>query len=165
MTIKPDHLRTLIRETLRYLEPEIPYSETAVELLMMTAAQETQLGKYLVQIRGPARGIYQVEPASEQHVLGVLKIKNMDLYKKLMAINSPADGQGSETDRDIIFNLAYATGLARCFYWLKPAPLPERRSGALAAYDKRYWNTHLGKATEAEAIAAYSSLCLPVRDA
>lgn len=52
MAIHKDHLRGLIREVLHHLEPEIPYSEAAVELLMMTSAQETQLGKYLVQPRG-----------------------------------------------------------------------------------------------------------------
>ena len=165
MAIHKDHLRELIREVLRHLEPEIPYSEAAVELLMLTAAQETQLGKYLVQLKGPARGIYQVEPPSERAVLGGLKARYPELYKKLMALNLPIDGQdGQKTDRDIIHNLAYATALARCYYWLKPGPIP-KSPGDQAAYYKKYWNTHLGKATEAEALAAYCSLCLPVKDA
>ncbi|MCU0601273.1 MAG: hypothetical protein MUC33_01270 [Desulfobacterales bacterium] len=165
MAIHKDHLRQLIRETLRHLEPEIPYSEAAVELLMLTAAQETQLGKYLVQIKGPARGIYQVEPASERSVLAMLALRHPALHAKLMALNLAVDGQdGQLTDRDIIHNLAYATALARCFYWLKPGPIP-KAPGDQAAYYKKYWNTHLGKATEAEALAAYCSLCLPVKEA
>lgn len=164
MAIHKDHLRGLIRETLRHLEPEIPYSEAAVELLMLTAAQETQLGKYLVQLKGPARGIYQVEPPSERAVLATLELRHPAIYKKLMALNLPIDGQGTKEDRDIIFNFAYATALARCYYWLKPGPIP-KSPGDQAAYYKKHWNTYLGKATEAEALSAYCSLCLPVKDA
>jgi hypothetical protein len=162
--IYKDHLRELIREVLRHLEPEIPYTESAVELLMLTAAQESGLGKYLVQLKGPARGIYQVEPATERHVLETLQLKFPEIYTKLMAFNAPVDGQGGSEDRDMVFNLAYATALSRCNYWLKPGPIPSR-PGDQAAYYKKYWNTHLGKATEAEALTAYFNLCLPVKDA
>ena len=162
--IYKDHLRALIREVLRHLEPEIPYSEAAVELLMLTAAQESGLGKYLVQLKGPARGIYQVEPATERHVLDTLKSKHPVLYAKLMSFNAPADGQGTNEDRDMVFNLAYATALSRVNYWLKPGPIPSR-PGDQAAYYKKYWNTPLGKATEAEAMTAYFNLCLPVKEA
>jgi hypothetical protein len=60
MSIHPGQLRSLIEETLRALEPEVPYSEPAVELLMMTAAAESALGRYIKQIGGPARGIFQI---------------------------------------------------------------------------------------------------------
>lgn len=159
--ILPAHLRALIREVLRGLEPEIPYSEAAVELLMMTAAQESGLGKYLVQLKGPARGIYQVEPATERYVVGELQRRHPALYKKIMGMNAEGDGQGTAGDRDMIFNLAYATALARANYFLKPGPIPAR-PGDQAAYYKKFWNTELGKATEAEAFGAYCQLCLPV---
>lgn len=165
MAIHKDHLRGLIREVLRHLEPEIPYSEAAVELLMLTAAQETQLGKYLVQLKGPARGIYQVEPPSERATLVSMELRHPSIYKKLLALNLPLDGQdGQKTDRDIIHNLAYATALARCYYWLRTGPIP-KSPGDQAAYYKKYWNTVAGKATEAEALSAYCNLCLPVKDA
>lgn len=98
-------------------------------------------------------------------MLAGLKAKHPALYTKLMALNLSLDGQdGQKTDRDIIHNLAYATALARCYYFLKPGPIP-KTPGDQAAYYKKYWNTYLGKATEAEALAAYCSLCLPVKDA
>lgn len=46
---------------LKYLEPEIPYSESAVNLLLMTAAHESRGGTYLKQINGPALGVYQMD--------------------------------------------------------------------------------------------------------
>jgi hypothetical protein len=42
----------------------IPVTITAADLLMATAAVETALGTYLLQIKGPARGVFQVEPAT-----------------------------------------------------------------------------------------------------
>ena len=54
----------IIRPTLRALEPEIPHSLVAEELLMLTAAHESHLGTYLKQKGGPALGIYQMEPAT-----------------------------------------------------------------------------------------------------
>ena len=37
-------------------------SPSAVQLLLGTAAQESHMGHYLVQVRGPAIGMYQMEP-------------------------------------------------------------------------------------------------------
>ena len=152
-------LRELVSRVLRYLDPEIPYSEEAVELLMMTAAHESRLGTFLRQVRGPARGIYQMEPATEQHLLKLIKIKSPSLYKKLMDLNLPLDGQdGAETDSDSYHNLAYQTAMARVFYWMKPGAIP-KDPRKMAEYAKQFWNTRLGKATVEDYLNAYRSLC------
>lgn len=60
--ILPAHLRDLIiRPTLVEMGH---YSPAAEALLLGTAAHESHGGRYLSQIRGPARGIYQMEPAT-----------------------------------------------------------------------------------------------------
>jgi len=153
--IDADQLDTLIDRILYYLHPEIPYSKHAKELLLMTAAHESGLGTYLAQKKGPARGIYQVEPTTEQHVLAKLSATNRPLYNKLTALNLLLDGQdGSTTDNDSYHNLAYQTALARCIYFLKPGSIPTTPEG-MAAYAKKYWNTPKGKATELDYLLAY----------
>lgn len=47
MGFNAEALRKLVRDTLFKLDPFVPYNEDAVELLMLTAAVETQLGKNL----------------------------------------------------------------------------------------------------------------------
>ena len=63
--IKPDDLRErVIRPTLVALAEYNPLMDTeaAVELLMGTAAQESLLGDHLVQVKGPALGIFKIKP-------------------------------------------------------------------------------------------------------
>lgn len=159
-TVDANQLRALISETLTYLSPDIPYSADAVELLLLTAAQETQLGRWIKQIRGPARGIFQVEPESEAAMLAWLQAKYPEGYARLMALNAAADGQGTAGDQDMVFNLKYQAAAARWFYkWKKesrgkPEAIPTDRAEQ-ALYYKALWNTAAGKATAAEALLAY----------
>ena len=48
MSMEPDQLRELISDVLKAMKM---YSEAAVELLMLTAAQETHCGRYIKQVR------------------------------------------------------------------------------------------------------------------
>ena len=54
----------IVRPVLEHLDAADPGidSPNAEELLMLTAATESQLGRYLRQVRGPAIGVFQVEP-------------------------------------------------------------------------------------------------------
>lgn len=152
-------LRELIDRVLRYLDPEIPYSEDARELLMMTAAHETRLGTYLAQVRGPARGIYQMEPATERYLLRTMESLNPSLHAKIAALNLEIDGRdGSERDMDSYHNLAYQTAMARAHYWYRPGKIP-KDAKEMAAYAKRHWNTARGKATADDYLSAYRRLC------
>jgi hypothetical protein len=163
MGIHPDHLRELIvKPALRHLDPEIPYTPQAVELLMLTCATETQLGRYLRQLdgdgdsipEGVALGIFQMEPATwEDHDTWLLLPPNESLDKKL--------GLG-RTAEDMIHDLRYAAQMARIHYWRHPMALPTRADdvdGLAMAY-KIIYNTKAGKATVAGATAAYRKLVL-----
>ena len=56
-------MRKLIEDTLKLLEPEIKYTDDAINLVERTIAQESAYGKYRRQIGGgPALGISQIEP-------------------------------------------------------------------------------------------------------
>jgi hypothetical protein len=129
------------------------YSPDAVELLMMTAAVESRMGTYLRQIRGPARGVFQMEPSTEA-----------DLWKHYLAYKDATaeaikryDTAGTD---DIYWNLAYQILMARVHYLRVKEPLPSRYDlQAMAAFWKKYYNTHLGKGTPEKAIQAYKEMC------
>lgn len=150
-----DHLRELITLVLEELDL---YSRDAVELLMLTAAQESRLGHYLKQLhRGPALGIFQMEPATESDIwLNYLRFRP-DLQTRVSSMMGNTDWKGLQ----MFGNLLYQIAMARVHYLRVSDPLPSRLDvKAMAKYYKDYYNTRLGKATASEAIKNYRRLCL-----
>lgn len=154
--IDPNQLRELVvQPTLRYLDPEIPYSEDAVELLMLTAAHESRLGTYLKQVNGPALSIYQMEPATHKDIWDNYFRYNMGI-KWLIEEISP-----KRKHEDLVTNLKYATAMTRAHYYRVPEKLPPKEDiTAMARYAKRYFNTSKGKATVEDYEKAYRQLVL-----
>ena len=164
--VDKNQLRELITAVLRYLEPEIPFSEDAVELLMMTAAVESELGEAVKQKGGgPAKGIFQVEPTTERDVmnrfLNPKKKKRQSLREKVLRLaGNPPPGIDPA-----IYDLDYQIALTRCFYRMKPKALPtvfiiDGRPDydsivRMAKYYKKHFNTVLGKSTVKKAIDKY----------
>jgi len=148
-------LRELIRTIL--IEADL-YSEDAVELLMMTAAVESRLGYYIKQINGPARGIFQMEPATEK-----------DLWKNYLEYR-PSRAEviarfDTSDDRDLWYNLGYQILLARMHYVRVPKPLPPHNDlFAMARYWKEFYNTYQGAGTVQKAVEAYERYCLKEND-
>lgn len=164
-------MRELIQDTLRALDPEIPYSEAAVELLMLTAAAESNLGQYIKQINGPARGIFQMEPSTAHDIYTNWLVYKPDLLALVNQFASKADPD-LQARGDLIWQIVWA----RLHYRRVPDPLPEIRyvplhlSGGevrmtrrlthksiinLARYWKKHYNTRLGKGTVHKAIEKY----------
>lgn len=166
--INAKQLRELvIQPTLRYLDPEIPYSEDAVELLMMTAAHESHLGTYIAQVNGPALGIYQMEPATEDDIFDNFLKFNYKLAVKIEYLKSDFY---EPVVPDLISNLVYSTAMARVHYYRVPEALPTRKAIKhpeakldwiidMAKYAKKYYNTELGKATWQQYADAYQVHC------
>jgi len=99
-----------------------------------------------------------MEPATEQHILATLSSKSPEIYRKVVALNLPVDGQsGGRLDMDSYHNLAYQTAMARVYYWMRPGRIPDTPEG-MARYAKQHWNTPAGKATEADYLLAYQRL-------
>lgn len=156
-----DQLRDLVvTPTLKYLDPVIRFSEAAVELLMMTAAHESHLGEYIAQVGGPALGIYQMEPATENDIW-----KNFLVYRDVLPEKVDNIEPEISVISPLIESIAYATAMARVHYFRVPEALPEgslqneETIRKLAAYAKKYYNTELGKATEEDYYEAYMRLC------
>lgn len=152
MSMNVGQLRELIRET---LESVGLYSRSAEELLILTAAAESNMGEYIRQVRGPARGIFQMEPATFHDIMERwLPTRSKDLREKVAAFESTFVGMRSPDT--MVYNLKYAILVARLFYLRFPEPLPSHDDvHGMAVYHKRYFNTELGKATVAGTIEKY----------
>lgn len=142
----------IVIPTLKYLDPVIPYSDAAVELLLMTAAHESSGCKYLHQVNGPALGIYQMEPSTEASLHRHFLQYRRKLDAKVMGLIVKEDGVRIPLT---VCNLSYATAMARVLYYSSPEALPSGYSG-MSRYAKQYWNTFKGKATEDDYFNAYN---------
>lgn len=120
----------------------IPYSKTAHDLLMGTAAQESLLGEYLVQEDGSGAGVFMQTPDA---IPALLARASPAFRAALAGVSQPA----AAADQ-IITNLVYAAMIARLYYWLVPAPLPPDTVSGLWSYYKTWYNTAAGAATQTE---------------
>lgn len=153
--MKVSNLRRLIREV---LEPKGLYSPPAEELLVLTAAAESLGGAYLYQVKGPARGIFQMEPATERDILSNYvryKTNLRDVLKQFIQFN--ADGTWAYRINDpLTYSLEYQVVMARIHYLRDKFIIPPHTDvEGLASYWKRVYNTYLGKGTVAGATKKY----------
>lgn len=151
--IEPVQMREMIEEILLSAPNPRLHSPVAVELLMLTAATESKLGRYFRQIRGPALGIFQVEPATERDLFENYLEYNRDLL-------SWVEDLEMNHDFNLKYNIAYQIAIARLVYFRKKDPLPSIELHELAAYWKKHYNTHLGKGTVEKAIGDYNRYVL-----
>jgi hypothetical protein len=162
----------IIVPTLMEMGPEFQ-SPYAVALLLGTAAQESHLGEYIALLGvGPALGIYQMVPATyldiwENFILYRPELRRMIVrMAELVAFKSwrppgidDAIRVPIEPDpRRMIWDLRFATIMARLHYYRVPEPLPREKEG-YAAYWKQFYNTELGAGTEAEFLHNWQKFC------
>ncbi len=129
--------KIIVRPTLNYLG----FGGAAAEqLLIGTALTESRL-QYLKQRFGPARGVFQMEPATHDDIWeNYLKHKD-EIREKICTLLT----QQNPVDQ-LYGNLAYACAMARIHYLRIPEKLPQSKDlPAMAKYWKKYYNTHLGK--------------------
>lgn len=153
MPINKTQLRDIITRTLKQVDM---YSPAAVELLMLTAAQESRCGDYIRQTKGPAIGVFQMEPATYNDMWHRVIPREDGLQDKILkAINCTMQPPAERMEWD----LKLAIIMARIKYKSILAALPQANDlSGLAAYYKRYYNTELGAATVEEAMEAYKKL-------
>jgi len=126
----------------------------AVELLLGTAMQESHCGDYIAQTHGPARGVWQMEPATEGDIWTnflAFKPHLADAINSLLAPGIPRTDQ-------LAGNLYYACAMARMQFLRSRDPMPAEGDiqGQSAFYVKVY--NAGGKATEAEYMANWRQL-------
>jgi hypothetical protein len=115
-------------------------SPAAERLLLGTAIVESRLTWLRQHGDGPARGVYQIEPATHDDIWA-----NYLAYRDGLA-NRVARLAGERPRVDqLAWNLGYATAIARLVYYRRPEPLPHADDLAgLARYWKAHFNTALG---------------------
>ena len=145
MAINAQQLRKLITDVL--ISTNL-YSKDATELLMLTAAQESHAGTYIEQIKGPALGIFQMEPRTHNDIYeSYLKYKPQ-LRQIADMLRISYDFTDEIGDLNLRANLPYQIVMARIYYMRFSEPLPKYNDlPSLAYYWKKYWNTSLGKGT------------------
>lgn len=155
--ISPKHLlEYVIRPTLKHIGL---YSEDAEILLIDTLAQESMLGHYLKQLKGPALGPYQIEPPTHKDVYDNFLIfnKNYLLRQRVASLSRFEHSENRECE--LITNLEYSTAIARLIYYRAPEKLPSKDDvEGRARYWKKYYNTPKGKGTEEEFISSHERL-------
>ena len=144
--LNTQQLRLLVvRPTL--LELDL-WSLAAENLLIGTALQESRC-HYLKQLAGgPAVGIYEMEPASYDDIYANFLTFQPDLRAKVNALAT-----APRSAEHMIWNLKYATAMARCQYRRSKYALPASEDAlGLATMWKQVYNTPLGAGTVAEAL-------------
>jgi len=131
----------------RILTEQELYSKVAVNLLLGTAAKESDFGTYLRQLDGgPARGTFQMELATEADIwnnyLFYGRVARRKAIYKISGVRS-ANNNGA-----LEWNLAYAICMARLHYRriLEPFPKSENIEG-LGEYWDCHWNRNPEKGT------------------
>jgi hypothetical protein len=146
------------------LKPLGLWSMAAETLLVATMAHESQMGKYLHQIKGPALGVFQIEPLTHFDIwANYLKYKKelrdsiLGMVPSNMLRHDSMTGIEYGAETLLITDLAYATVMARLVYLRAPGALPAQDDiDGLADYWKQYYNTPAGAGTVEQFKAHYS---------
>ena len=145
--MKAAHLRNeIIIPTLDFLGMN---SKEAQHLLLGTAAQESHMGRYLVQLGEVADGglgIYQMEKKTHDDIWENYLVYRPSLAEEICKLLIPAVPKHEQ----LIGNLYYATAMARLHYRRVTDPLPDVNIVNISEYWKKHYNTHLGKGTVEE---------------
>jgi len=158
--MNPRHLKDLIARVLAKMSL---FSTQALDLLLLTAAQESNL-KYLKQLgNGPARGLFQMEPDTLADILKNFLAYRPDLFGLVRIFMT----RGIPKELDLTGNLLFQIAIARIHYLRVKERIPSRLDFpdddagfneyimALAQYWKAHWNTDLGAGTAEEAYDNY----------
>lgn len=142
------------------------YSADAEELLIATMAHESLGGTYLVQHPPAATEL----DASKLGALGVYQMEtptHNDIWERTISKRSNLEGlilrscnyneDYLPTSLNMIWDMRYATIMARMFWIRIAAPIPHAQDiNAIWEYYKKYWNTHLGAAKKEQFIQNYT---------
>lgn len=151
--IDPEQFRKLvIRPTLQGLGL---HSLAAERLLLGTALIESGL-EFLTQHNGgPARGVYQIEPWVARDLDRTWLSFRPEWQRRLDTFDNPEQPDADE----LVWDLAFATAVARLIYYRRPEPLPGQENlNGLALYWKDHFNTRAGAGTAAKFVKVVKPL-------
>lgn len=126
------------------------------ELLVFTCAVESAGGTYVRQIKGPALGIYQIEPATFTDVFTNYVLRKPDILN-LFSLNLGLHRMPEP--EQVITDLRLASATTACLYLYRKANLPDDVTlNAEQLWDiyKPLYNTIKGAAEKDSALKAYA---------
>ena len=145
MALDKDQFRFAVSEVLKTGQQ---YSLAAVNLLLGTAAVESNFGTYLFQKNGPALGVFQMEPATHN-----------DIWKNYLAGRQWLidDFNLKKCIGRLIYDLRYSVAMTRIHYLRVPKLLPDHKDiNGMAKYWKKYYNTNLGRGSIKDFVDKYA---------
>ena len=145
----PQFRDNIVRPVLRAIRGE---GRAAEILVLGTALQESNL-RYLRQLGdGPARGVYQMEPATHDDIWDNYLRYRAELRDAVSEFEVPRQDRHDQ----LVWNLGYATAMCRVHYRrvLEPLPGADDLLG-LATYWKQHYNTPLGRGTVDEFVEKF----------
>jgi len=138
-----DHI---IKPTHEYMRGNYE-SKNANFLLLCTAAIESNCGYYIKQIGGPALGIWQMEPDTEEDIYNHCDAMQGEEFKELIELTMPVTHDRAWGEALIVAPM-YACAMARLKYSMDTAALPDHNNlRAVYDYYKRIYNTPAGAST------------------
>ena len=141
---------TILRPTLNHIA--LP-SEAAEQLLLGTALVESRLFHRRQIAGGPARGFFQMEPATHDDIWSNFLEYRPSLAEKIKSLLSVPN---ANTHRELERNDKYECAMARAHYLRAPEALPEAGDvRGMARYWKQYYNTPLGAGTVGKYLAIW----------
>lgn len=146
-----------LRELINTTTAKIGYqSDDATELLLMTIAHESTLGRYIHQITGPACGIAQMEPITYMDIWQIyLKPRKKLANNILTVLGYEAIPPSSRMTTDLMLAII----MARMQYLRRPEALPSKNDVvAMSQFAKCFYNTKIGSATAEDYAGAYNRL-------
>ena len=143
----------IIRPALEAIDAHSPAAEN---LVLGTALVESGL-RYVAQLNnGPARGLWQMEPATAEDIHRnylAYRPKLRDQVKSLMFA-------GAGPEANLTGNLIYGAAMCRIHYLRVSEPLPfSDDARGMARYWKRYYNTALGDGDVDVATGYFEQVC------
>lgn len=147
-TVRVDQLRQTVRAVHERLSIVPKNDPNLIALLMETCAAESLRGILVKQVRGPARGLFQMEPFTEKDTLKWLKRYFVTVYKEVMHFYNDKENMEWNRRHNVPFQIAMST----VYYWRMCGDklvdiIPN--TTARAHVWKRFYNTPKGKGTVA----------------
>lgn len=137
-------------------------SLSAVNLLLGTAAQESQMGHYIVQQKIGFKGgigIYQMQKPAFEMVWDRLIYSNPAMLARMRLL---LNYNGKPPAERMASDIALATAMTRLYYYAINTALPEADDIVeLAMYWKKFYNSPIGKGTEQQFVDNYHRYVLP----
>jgi hypothetical protein len=137
------------------------WSPSAVNLLLGTAAQESQMGKYLVQQKIGFRGgigIYQMQAPAFMSTWDKMVTPNPVMRNRLKLL---LGYEGRPVADRMASDLLLATAMCRLYYAAINTALPQADDiNGLAHYWKIYYNSEVGKGTTQQFVENYRNYVL-----